>query len=102
LITRGEVLADRYVGRAVRTEATTQRRERDPNGGVEISAAECNRILLPDREKDRMTTIRKLSLVAALVPLPIAARAEATLEETSKASVGDQKFTYTPLGAKKK
>jgi lipid-binding SYLF domain-containing protein len=32
-----------------------------------------------------MTTIRKLSLVAALVALPLAARAETTLEETSKA-----------------
>jgi hypothetical protein len=32
-----------------------------------------------------MTSIRKLSLVAALVALPIAGRAEATLEETSKA-----------------
>ena len=62
-----------------------------------------------------MTSIRKLSLVAALVALPIAARAETTLDQTSKAigkttmaqasaeaSAGGQKFTYTPLGAKKK
>jgi lipid-binding SYLF domain-containing protein len=38
-----------------------------------------------------MTTIRKLSLVAALVALLIAARAEATLEETSKAIAAMEK-----------
>jgi hypothetical protein len=80
-------------------------------GGVEISPVAANRIPFPNREKNRMTTIR----IAALVALPVAARAEAILEETSKAigktnmaqasaeaSVGGQKFTCTPLGAKKK
>jgi lipid-binding SYLF domain-containing protein len=38
-----------------------------------------------------MTTIRKLSLVATLVALPIAARAEATLEETSQAIAAREK-----------
>jgi lipid-binding SYLF domain-containing protein len=45
-----------------------------------------------------MTTIRKLSLVAALVVLPIAARAEATLEETSKA-IGKTTMAQATIGA---
>jgi lipid-binding SYLF domain-containing protein len=45
-----------------------------------------------------MTTIRKLSLVAAHVVLPRAARAEATLEKTSKAT-GKTTMAQATIGA---